>query len=531
MIRRACWASTRRASISPASSMACEHGLLGDLVETDALEGLALAGRLQRLVQVPGDRLAFAVRVGREKDGVGRLDRAPQLLERLLLALEDLVGRRVGVVAVDAQTLLGQVPDVAVGGEDAEVLPEKLLEGLRLGGRLDDDEASGHWRHLTTAPLFPILPPGTRKNRPGLLDREPGALELEERRRAPSPPASPSPRRGPRPCTSPLARAPRAATCASGERSPATAGYGGTGLGFPTEGKSSESTSSAPRQRIAPSRSSSCAPAEVSEKTLPGTANTSRPKSLARRAVMSEPVRREASTTTTPDGEPRDDPVADREVLRPRLRPRRVLGEKQVRFGHRLLQARVLARVVDVEPAAQNGDRAAGPLPRGLVRRASTPRAKPDTTPPPPARGPGPGARRPRVRNARPRGSRRWRRRAGSSRSRPARAKSTKGGSGISESAAGYSGSKAVTRRRPEPSRWSLAQRSASRSSVERRSARAPRPPSRASLDRAPSSGAGQSRASERAGLSQGPPEIAGAAARRPRAQESAARRARRIPT
>ena len=72
----------------------------------------------------------------------------------------------------------------------------------------------------------------------------------------------------------------------------------------PTAGKSSASTSSAPRQRIAPSRSSSCVPAEVSEKIEPGTANTSRPKSAASRAVMREPERREASTTTTPEESP-----------------------------------------------------------------------------------------------------------------------------------------------------------------------------------------------------------------------------------
>ena len=36
----------------------------------------------------------------------------------------------------------------------------------------------------------------------------------------------------------------------------------------------------------------------------PGTAKTSRPKSEARRAVISEPERREASTTTTPDESP-----------------------------------------------------------------------------------------------------------------------------------------------------------------------------------------------------------------------------------
>ena len=123
--------------------------LLRDLVEPDALEERvlapdALAGALQRLVEVPGDRLPFPVRVGRQVDGVGRPGGLLQVRKGLFLARQDLVGRLVLVGAVDPEALLGKVADVAVGGEDAEVLAEELFEGLRLGGRLDDDEGSGH---------------------------------------------------------------------------------------------------------------------------------------------------------------------------------------------------------------------------------------------------------------------------------------------------------------------------------------------------------------------------------------------------
>ena len=45
-------------------------------------------------------------------------------------------------------------------------------------------------------------------------------------------------------------------------------------------------------------------------------ANTSRPGSAARRAVMSEPTVRAASTTRVPSDEPGDDAVAAREVSR-----------------------------------------------------------------------------------------------------------------------------------------------------------------------------------------------------------------------
>jgi hypothetical protein len=54
----------------------------------------------------------------------------------------------VGVRAVDAQALARQVAHVAVRREDLEILAEELLERLRFGGRLDDDEGlrhSGRW--------------------------------------------------------------------------------------------------------------------------------------------------------------------------------------------------------------------------------------------------------------------------------------------------------------------------------------------------------------------------------------------------
>ena len=121
-----------------------EHGLLGDLVEPDAAEhGLPGAGP-ERLLEMPRDRFALAVGVGGEVDVVGRLGRAPELVDRLLFARQDLVGRRVAVGPVDSEPLARQIPHVSVGGEDLEVLAEELLERLRFRGRLDDDEGFSH---------------------------------------------------------------------------------------------------------------------------------------------------------------------------------------------------------------------------------------------------------------------------------------------------------------------------------------------------------------------------------------------------
>ena len=74
--------------------------LLGDLVEDHALEALRIAA--DRLAQVPGDRLALAVEVGREIDRVGLLRELAQLGDDLLLAGQDLVVGGPVVVGVDA---------------------------------------------------------------------------------------------------------------------------------------------------------------------------------------------------------------------------------------------------------------------------------------------------------------------------------------------------------------------------------------------------------------------------------------------
>ena len=121
-----------------------EHGLLGDLVEADALEPRLARAGLEGLLEVPGDGLALAVGVGREIDVVGRLRGLLQLVDGLFFAGQHLVRGLVRVVAVDAEALARQIANVSVRGEDLEILAEELLERLRLGGRLDDDDGLSH---------------------------------------------------------------------------------------------------------------------------------------------------------------------------------------------------------------------------------------------------------------------------------------------------------------------------------------------------------------------------------------------------
>ena len=127
------------------------HGALRDLVEGHAADAvglvafllllflLALVSVAQFLGQVPGDGFAFAVRVRRQIDVVRGQGQLLQLGENFLLAGNDDVFRLEIVVDIDAQRALGQVFHVAKRCFDNEAFAQILLNGLRLGGRFDND--------------------------------------------------------------------------------------------------------------------------------------------------------------------------------------------------------------------------------------------------------------------------------------------------------------------------------------------------------------------------------------------------------
>ena len=141
------------------------------------------------------------------------------------------------------------------------------------------------------------------------------------------------------------------------------------------------STSAAEVSGAAPSLSSPFVPAESADVISPGTANTSRPSSSARSAVISAPLRSRASTTTVAGAEPGDDAVARREAPRRRLDAGCVLGHDQTaaprcaaraRRGPRGSRGRRRSRARRRStPPASSAPRCASP---------STPRARPLTT-------------------------------------------------------------------------------------------------------------------------------------------------------
>ena len=118
------------------------HGVLGDRVEHHPVDALVLEQLLvpEDLVDVPRDRLALAVGVGRQNDPIGAPDRDANVAEPLGRLGVDLPAHGEIVVRIDRAVLGGEIADVAIGGVDPVVLAQVFVDGLRLGGRFDDHD-------------------------------------------------------------------------------------------------------------------------------------------------------------------------------------------------------------------------------------------------------------------------------------------------------------------------------------------------------------------------------------------------------
>ena len=121
-------------------------GGFGDGVKDDALD---LGGFLHRLAlgqglqQVPGDRLALAVGVGGEDQFVVAFQSVGDGADMLLAVGSDLPEHLEFMVGIDRAVLGRQVAHMAIGGEHGETGAEILVDGLRLGGRFDNDDGHG----------------------------------------------------------------------------------------------------------------------------------------------------------------------------------------------------------------------------------------------------------------------------------------------------------------------------------------------------------------------------------------------------
>ncbi len=127
----------------------------GDLVEDHPLHGHP---RREHLQQVPGDRLALAVLVGREVELARLVEEGAELAHLVLFLAGDDVERLEVVLDVDPEPrprlrLVGrrdlggrarEVADVPDRRLDQVTATEEARDRFRLGGRFDDNERLGH---------------------------------------------------------------------------------------------------------------------------------------------------------------------------------------------------------------------------------------------------------------------------------------------------------------------------------------------------------------------------------------------------
>ena len=169
---------------------------------------------------------------------------------------------------------LGQVAAVGVDRVGREVsLLAKACQVIVDGGR-------GPCRHIRE---MHCSDPKARFRENQFRSEAPHRRSGESRRRFPSAPTGP----GLRPGHIPRSRA--------GHRRPPrspgshSCGFAASRGGFPNTNSNSEMRSSTPRAGIAPSRIRRLHPTDAARSTSPGTANTGRPSSAARRAVINAP--------------------------------------------------------------------------------------------------------------------------------------------------------------------------------------------------------------------------------------------------
>ncbi len=115
-------------------------------MKDDAMNVLAVERLLffEQLDQVPGDGLTFSIRVSREIESVGLLQRFHYRLNVFFVALDDLVLHRETVLGFDGAFFWHQIPDMTIGCENLEILAEVLLDGFRLCGRFNNYQILRH---------------------------------------------------------------------------------------------------------------------------------------------------------------------------------------------------------------------------------------------------------------------------------------------------------------------------------------------------------------------------------------------------
>src|SRR5882724_4180401 len=120
------------------------HRVLRDFVELDAEKLGPVFLALQNLPQMPGNRLALTIRIGRQVNVLGAFRGLLQLSDERFPLGGDLVGGVEILLDLNTELAFGQIPHMTHGGLHAEVRSEVLVDRLRFRGRLNDDQFFCH---------------------------------------------------------------------------------------------------------------------------------------------------------------------------------------------------------------------------------------------------------------------------------------------------------------------------------------------------------------------------------------------------
>ncbi|MNV86523.1 hypothetical protein D3C71_1805660 [compost metagenome] len=98
---------------------------------------------------MPGNRLAFAVRVGRQDQPIGPLQRRGNVGDALFCRCVDFPGHGEIFVRTDGTVLGRQVADMAEAGQDLIILAQIFVDCLGFSRTFNDDDLHSDIRSAT----------------------------------------------------------------------------------------------------------------------------------------------------------------------------------------------------------------------------------------------------------------------------------------------------------------------------------------------------------------------------------------------
>ena len=125
-----------------------QNGALGNFIKDNTLDGFAFEQLLafKNITNMPGDRFAFTIRIGREIEGLGAVERVNDGADLFFGSGVDRPVHFEIFVRPNRTIFRRQVAHMSIGCQHRVSITEILVDGLGLGGRFNDDDVLWHGR-------------------------------------------------------------------------------------------------------------------------------------------------------------------------------------------------------------------------------------------------------------------------------------------------------------------------------------------------------------------------------------------------